>query len=56
MFGTVLAAMFNSSGFMQNSQSFLPVYIPMRYDKKEYQKILYTIDLFDGEIIPLKPL
>jgi hypothetical protein len=56
MFGTVLTDIFNSAGFLQNSQSFIPVYIPLRYDKKEYQKILYTIDLFDGEIIPLKPL
>jgi hypothetical protein len=56
MLGTILADIINSPGFFPNSQSFIPVYIPMRYDKKEYQKILYTIDLFDGEIIPLKPL
>jgi hypothetical protein len=56
MLGNVLATMINSAGLLQNSSNFTPVVIPMRYDKKEYQKILYTIDLFDGEIIPLKPL
>jgi hypothetical protein len=56
MLGNVLITLFNSAALLQNSYRFAPTVIPVRYDKKEYQKILYTIDLFDGEIIPLKPI
>jgi hypothetical protein len=54
--GDLMVTLLNSGMYMQNSPFFIPQVIPARYDKKEYQKILYTIDLFDGEIIPLKPL
>ncbi len=56
MLGDILVTLFTSAMYLQNSQLFIPQVVPTRYDKKEYQKILYTIDLFDGEIIPLKPL